>query len=343
MKKRILTGDRPTGPLHLGHYVGSLKNRVKLQDEYETFIMLADVQALTDNFEHPEMLKANIREVVLDYLAVGIDPAKSTIFIQSQIPQIAELTVFFMNLVTLARLERNPTVKDEMKQKGFGANVPLGFLAYPISQAADITFIKADLVPVGVDQVPMIEQTREIVRKFNELYPLTSSGQVVLVEPEALVGEVERLPGTDGKAKMSKSLGNVINLSDSADEVRKKVMGMYTDPNRVHGDEPGRTEGNPVFIYLDAFVPETRNPKFEIRNKEYQERYKVGKVKDVEVKEFLVEVLEEFLAPIRQRREKFQKEDGLVEKILTEGILKVRGEAKKTLEQVRAAMKINYF
>ncbi len=244
--KRILTGDRPTGRLHLGHYVGSLKNRVKLQHEYETFIMVADVQALTDNFEHPQKLGENIREVVLDYLSVGIDPEISTIFIQSQVPQIAELTVFFMNLVTLARLERNPTVKDEMKQKGYGANVPLGFLAYPVSQAADITFLKADLVPVGVDQVPMIEQTREIVRKFNELYG------AVLVEPKALVGEVERLPGTDGKAKMSKSLGNVINLSDSSETVKEQVMGMYTDPARIHGDEPGIVTNNPVFIYLAA-------------------------------------------------------------------------------------------
>lgn len=335
--KRILTGDRPTGRLHLGHYVGSLKNRVKLQHEYETFIMVADVQALTDNFEHPQKLGENIREVVLDYLSVGIDPEISTIFIQSQVPQIAELTVFFMNLVTLARLERNPTVKDEMKQKGYGANVPLGFLAYPVSQAADITFLKADLVPVGVDQVPMIEQTREIVRKFNELYG------AVLVEPKALVGEVERLPGTDGKAKMSKSLGNVINLSDSSETVKEQVMGMYTDPARIHGDEPGIVTNNPVFIYLDAFVPETRNPKHEIRNKEYKEKYKKGTIKDVEVKEFLIEVLEEFLEPIRRRRDKFEKEQGLVEKILKEGTDKAREEAEKTLKEVKTAMKINYF
>ncbi len=331
--KRILTGDRPTGRLHLGHYVGSLKNRVKLQDEYETFIMVADVQALTDNFEHPEKLSENIREVVLDYLSVGIDPEKSTIFIQSKVPQIAELTVFYMNLVTLARLERNPTVKDEMKQKGYGANVPLGFLAYPVSQAADITFLKADLVPVGVDQVPMIEQTREIVRKFNELY-----GKV-LVEPEALVGEVERLPGTDGKAKMSKSLGNVINLSDDSQTVRKQVMAMYTDPARVHGDEPGKVEGNSVFIYLDAFGSENQSAKI----KEYKEKYKKGTVKDVEVKEFLVDVLEEFLEPIRKRRAEFEKQPGLVEKILKEGTEKAKVEAQKTLDEVKRAMKIDYF
>lgn len=333
-RKRILTGDRPTGRLHLGHYVGSLKNRVRLQDEYETFIMIADVQALTDNFEHPEKLKDNIREVVLDYLSVGIDPGKSTIFIQSQIPEIAELTVFYMNLVTLARLERNPTVKDEMKQKGFGANVPLGFLAYPVSQAADITIFRADLVPVGVDQVPMIEQTREIVRKFNELY-----GRV-LVEPEALVGEVERLPGTDGSAKMSKSVGNVINLSDSAEEVKKKVMSMYTDPKRIHGDEPGNVTNNPVFIYLDAF---SRSEKSKSKVKELKDRYTKGTVKDVEVKEFLVSVLEEFLEPIRKKRAEYEKQDGLVESILKEGTEKARVEAKKTMDEVRSAMKLNYF
>ncbi len=333
MKKRILTGDRPTGRLHLGHYVGSLRNRVKLQDEYETFIMVADVQALTDNFEHPEKLKENIREVVLDYLSVGIDPAKATIFVQSKVPEIAELTVFYMNLVTLARLERNPTVKDEMKQKGYGSNVPLGFLAYPVSQAADITFLKADLVPVGVDQVPMIEQTREIVRKFNELY-----GKV-LVEPEALVGEVERLPGTDGKAKMSKSLGNVINLADDSETIRKQVMGMFTDPNRVHGDEPGETEKNPVFVYLRAFADRGQSEKVA----EIESKYKKGDIKDVEVKEFLVEVLEEFLEPIRKKREEFERQKDLVDRILEEGTRKAREEAKKTLAEVKQAMKIDYF
>ncbi|MDP2632804.1 MAG: tryptophan--tRNA ligase [Candidatus Curtissbacteria bacterium] len=331
--KRILTGDRPTGRLHLGHYVGSLKNRVKLQHDYETFIMLADVQAMTDNFEHPEKLEENIRQVVLDYLSVGIDPKVSTIFIQSKIPEIAELTVFYMNLVTLARLQRNPTVKDEMKQKGFGANVPLGFLAYPVSQAADITFLKADLVPVGVDQIPMIEQTREIVRKFNELY-----GHV-LIEPEALVGEVERLPGTDGKSKMSKSLGNVINLSDDSATVKKKVMSMYTDPNRIHGDEPGKVDGNPVFTYLDAFAGES----YKSQVISYKEKYEKGTIKDVEVKEFLVQVLEEFLEPIRKRRAEFEAQPDLIDKILKEGTEKARKEAQETLNLVKHAMKIDYF
>ena len=337
MKKRILTGDRPTGRLHLGHYVGSLKNRVKLQYEYETFVLIADVQALTDNFEHPEVLAKNIREVCLDYLAIGIDPKVSTIFIQSQVPEIAELTVFFMNLVTLARLQRNPTVKDEMKQKSFGANVPLGFLAYPVSQAADITCVRANLVPVGVDQVPMIEQTREIVRRFNELYGS------VLVEPEALVGEIARLPGTDGKEKMSKTAGNVINLSDDSATVKKKVMGMYTDPKRVHGDEPGDVEGNPVFIYLDAFIKETEGQRDrESKLEQYKERYREGKIKDVEVKEFLFEVLEEFLQPIRGNRTRFEQDPELVERILKEGTAKARAEAQKTLADVKRAMKVDY-
>jgi len=336
VKKRILTGDRPTGRLHLGHYVGSLANRVKLQRDYETYIMIADVQALTDNYQHPDKLGKNIREVVLDYLSVGIDPKVATIFIQSKIPEIAELTVFYMNLVTLARLERNPTVKDEMKQKGFGANVPLGFLAYPVSQAADITFLKADLVPVGIDQVPMIEQTREIVRKFNDLY-----GKV-LVEPEALVGEIERLPGIDGKAKMSKSLGNVINLSDSTEVVRKQVMSMYTDPNRVHGNEAGNIN-NPVFIYLRVFGKESGVKNYDLRIKNYEKKYKEGQVQDVEVKEFLVEVLEGFLAPIRKKRDKFEKDQGLVEQILKEGAQKARAEAQKTLDEVKRAMKLDYF
>ena len=250
MKKRILTGDRPTGKLHLGHLVGSLQNRVNLQDEYEQFVMIADVQALTDNFTEPQKVRENVREVALDYLAVGIDPDKTTILIQSLIPEIAELTVYYLNLVTLERVLRNPTVKDEIKQKGFGKQIPAGFAVYPVSQAADITFCKANLVPVGEDQVPMIEQTREIVRKFNSLY-----GEV-LVEPEALVGKIKRLPGTDGGAKMSKSLGNCIYLSDPADEVTKKVMSMYTDPKRVHPTDPGTVEGNPVFVYHYPFNPD---------------------------------------------------------------------------------------
>lgn len=331
--KRILTGDRPTGKLHLGHYVGSLKNRVKLQDQYEQFVMIADVQALTDNFDNPQKVRDSVRELTLDYLAVGIDPRKTTIFIQSLIPEIAELTVFYLNLVTLARLERNPTVKDEMKQKGFGSDVPVGFVAYPISQAADITFLKADLVPVGEDQLPMIEQTREIVRKFNSLY------SNVLKEPEALVGEFGRLIGTDGSAKMSKSLGNVIYLSDSAQEVDKKVMNMYTDPNRIHPTDPGKVEDNPVFIYLDAFGAEDDQAQIT----ELKDRYKMGQVGDIEVKRFLVQVLNNFLEPIRIRRAEYQSQPELIYKILKEGSMRARQEAQKTMEQVRKAMKINYF
>ena len=269
MKKRILTGDRPTGRLHLGHYVGSLQNRVKLQDEYDQFVMVADVQALTDNFEEPQKVRENVKELVLDYLSVGIDPSKTTILIQSLIPEIAELTVFYLNLVTLERVLRNPTVKDEIKQKGFGQNIPAGFAMYPVSQAADITIFNASLVPVGEDQLPMIEQTREIVRKFNSLY-----GQV-FVEPEALLGQVKRLPGTDGNTKMGKSLGNCIYLSDSEQELKKKVVSMYTDPNRIHPTDPGKVEGNPVFIYHDVFNPD----KTEVED--LKKRYKEGKVGDV--------------------------------------------------------------
>ncbi len=244
----VLTGDRPTGPLHLGHYVGSLANRLVLQDRYKQFVMIADVQALTDNYENPQKVRDNVLQVALDYLAVGIDPQKTTIFIQSLIPQIAELTVLYLNFVTLARLKRNPTVKTEIKQKGYGESIPVGFMAYPVSQAADITFLKATLVPVGEDQLPMIEQTNEIVRTFNRLYHCD-----VLKEAQALVPPIARLPGTDGQAKMGKSLGNAIFLSDTADVVRQKVMSMYTDPNHLRVSDPGKVEGNPVFSYLDAF------------------------------------------------------------------------------------------
>src|SRR3990167_11329355 len=261
-KNRILTGDRPTGRLHLGHYVGSLQNRVKLQDEYDQLVMIADVQALTDNFADPQKVRDNVQELVLDYLAVGIDPSKTTIFIQSLVPEIAELTVYFLNLVTLERVLRNPTVKDEIKQKGYGKHIPAGFAVYPVSQAADITFCKADLVPVGEDQLPMIEQTREIVRRFNSLY-----GEV-LVEPEALLSDFPRLPGTDGQTKMSKSIGNVINLSDSAEVVYKKVMQMYTDPTRIHATDIGNVENNTVFIYNDAFNPNKR--EVEILKEKYK-------------------------------------------------------------------------
>lgn len=338
MKKRILTGDRPTGKMHLGHYVGSLKNRVKLQDSleeglplYDQFVMIADVQALTDNFEHPEKVRESVKEVLLDYLAVGIDPEKTTIFIQSMIPEIAELTVFYLNLVTLERVLRNPTVKDEIKQKGFGKNIPAGFAMYPVSQAADITIFNANLVPVGEDQLPMIEQTREIVRKFNSLY-----GEI-FVEPEALLGEVRRLPGLDGSSKMSKSLGNAIYLSDSEEELRKKVMSMYTDPTRIHATDPGRVEGNPVFIYHDTFNPN------EAEVQDLKERYQKGQVGDIEVKEKLFNALNELLTPIREKRREFEGKDELLDQILKEGTAKAREVAKETMSKVRSAMKINYF
>lgn len=327
-KKRILTGDRPTGPLHLGHYVGSLKNRVKLQDEYDQYVLIADVQALTDNFANPEKVNNNLRELVYDYLSVGIDPNKSTIFVQSLIPEIAELTVFYLNLVTLERVLRNPTVKAEIQEKGLEKNLPAGFAMYPISQAADITSVNAHLVPVGEDQLPMIEQTREIVRKFNSLY-----GEV-LVEPEALLGDVRRLPGTDGNSKMGKSLGNTINLSDEPATVIKKVMGMYTDPNRLHPTDPGNPEGNPVFIYLEAF--DTDRNEVE----DYKKRYREGKVGDVEVKERLAEVLNAFLAPIHEKRAGISPEE--VETILKEGTQKARQTASETMAKVRAVMKIDY-
>lgn len=330
-KKRILTGDRPTGKMHLGHFVGSLKNRVKLQDSYDQFVMVADVQALTDNFEHPEKVRANIKEVLLDYLAVGIDPKKTTILVQSEIPEIAELTVFYLNLVTLERVLRNPTVKDEIKQKGFGQSVPAGFAMYPVSQAADITAFNAHLVPVGADQLPMIEQTREIVRRFNVLY-----GKV-FNEPEALVGEVKRLPGIDGQEKMGKSLGNAIYLSDSESELKKKVMGMYTDPKRVHPTDPGKVEGNPVFVYHEVFNPD----KAEVADLE--KRYREGKVGDIEVKEKLFAALNKFLKPIRERRVEFSKDESKLDRILKEGTAKAQEVARQTMKEVRHAMKIDYY
>lgn len=329
-KKRILTGDRPTGRLHLGHYVGSLVNRVKLQEEYETFILIADVQALTDHFEHPEILQQNIREVTKDYLAVGIDPGRSTIFIQSMIPEIAELAVYYLNLVTVARLQRNPTVKDEMQQKGFEQNLPAGFLVYPVHQAADITIFNADLVPVGKDQLPMIEQTVEIVRRFNALYAQ------VLVEPQAKVGEFARLPGIDGQAKMSKSLGNAIYLADDAKTVEAKVMRMYTDPTRLRATDPGHIEGNPVFVYHDAFNPN----KEEVAD--LKERYVQGKVGDVEVKKKLAKALNAFLDPIRERRAEYDRDEKAIDEILKEGTRRARAVAQETMRQVRRAMKIDY-
>ncbi len=344
--KIILTGDRPTGKLHIGHYVGSLKQRARLQEtgEFkEIFIMIADAQALTDNFDNPEKIRQSITNVALDYLGVGIDPAKSTIFIQSQIPELTELTMYYMNLVTLARLQRNPTVKAEIQQRNFESNIPAGFLCYPISQASDITAFKATTVPVGEDQAPMIEQTREIVRKFNEIYA------PVLVEPEILLSSNKsclRLPGTDGKAKMSKSLGNCIYLSDSADEVKKKVMSMYTDPTHIRVADPGHVEGNTVFTYLDAFCT---NEQFERHLPEYanldelKEHYQKGGLGDVKIKRFLNEVLQEELEPIRKRREEYAKDIPAVYEMLQKGCETAQAKAAQTLSEVKKAMRIDYF
>lgn len=328
--KRILTGDRPTGKLHLGHYVGSLANRVKLQHEYETFILLADVQALTDNYETPEKIKENIREVVLDYLSVGLDPKLVTIFIQSQVPAIAELTIFYANLVSVARLARNPTVKTEMKQKGIEETVPLGFFMYPVSQAADITCVNADLVPVGKDQLPMIEQTQEIVDKFNNLYGKT------LTRPEALVGGVPTLVGIDGQTKMSKSLNNAIYLADSEEEVKNKVMRMYTDPTRIHPTDIGHIENNPVFLYHDTFNAD----KSEVQD--LKDKYQKGQVADVVVKEKLAHALNQFLTPIREKRNKFAQEKNLVEDIVKNGTQKAKEETELTLQKVKAAMGLTF-
>jgi tryptophanyl-tRNA synthetase len=329
--QRILTGDRPTGRLHIGHYVGSLRNRVALQREFDTYVLLADVQALTDNADNPAKVRASILEVALDYLAVGIDPQAATLVIQSLVPEIAELTIYLLNLVTVSRLERNPTVKDEIKQKGFERSVPAGFFVYPVSQAADIAAFKADLVPVGADQVPMVEQTVEIVRRFNRTYGQT------LVEPRALVPEVSRLPGIDGNGKMGKSLGNAIYLSDSADEVRRKVMAMYTDPNHLRASDPGTVEGNPVFAYLDAFDPDGATLE------ELKAHYRRGGLGDVVVKRRLADVLESVLAPIRARRAEFAGDPGAVMALLREGTARGRAVAAETLDEVRRAMQLDYF
>ncbi len=330
MKKRILTGDRPTGPLHLGHYVGSLKARTEFQSEYDEYILIADVQALTDNFKTPEKVRKNVLEVALDYLSIGINPEKATIVLQSLVPEIAELTVYFLNLVTVSRLERNPTIKSEIKEKGFEKNVPAGFLMYPVSQAADIAVFGAHFVPVGEDQLPMIEQAREIIGRFNRLYGKT------LIEPKEILSDFPRLPGIDGKMKMSKSLGNVINLCDSPDIVSKQVMKMYTDPARIHATDPGHIEGNPVFIYHDAFNPDKKAVE------EMKERYCKGKISDVEVKRKLAEALNNFLEPIRKKRKEYQKDLGEVEKIIFKGTEKGRETAAQTLSNVRKAMKIDY-
>lgn len=331
MKKRILTGDRPTGPLHLGHYVGSLQNRVELQHEYDTYILIADMQALTDNADEPERVRRNILEVALDYLAVGIDPSASTIVIQSLVPEIPELTMYYLNLVTVSRLQRNPTVKEEMKQKGFESNVPAGFLTYPVSQAADITAFQADLVPVGADQLPMIEQTVEIVKKFNKTYG------PVLVEPRPMIPKIARLPGTDGQSKMGKSLGNAVFLSDPQDVVAKKIKTMFTDPKHVHAEDPGTVEGNPVFSYLDAFDPDTQAVE------RLKQRYRAGGLGDVTVKKRLVEVIENFLEPIRERRAEYAKDPAQVMRILREGTDRGRDVTSQTLALVRKAMKLDYF
>jgi len=331
-KHIILTGDRPTGPLHLGHYVGSLRQRVELQHKHKQFVIIADAQAFTDNAENPEKVRKNILEVALDYLAVGIDPKVTTIFIQSLVPELAELTMYYLNLVTVSRLQRNPTVKDEIKQRGFGASIPAGFLAYPVSQAADITAFKADLVPVGEDQLPMIEQTNEVVRSFNRIYQCS-----VLVEAKALLSNVSRLPGTDGKGKMSKSLGNVISLSDSADEVHQKVKTMYTDPKHLRVEDPGTVEGNPVFAYLDAFDPDKEALAA------MKDHYRRGGLGDCKVKRRLQEVLAAEFDPIRARREKFAKDPDAVMRILKEGTEAARKVAADTLDEVRKAMHIDYF
>lgn len=335
-KEILLTGDRPTGNLHIGHYIGSLKNRVKLQNsgKYDPYIMIADTQALTDNARNPEKIRNSLIQVALDYLAVGLDPNKSTIYVQSQIPALFELTAYYMDLVTVARLERNPTVKTEIKQKDFKDSIPVGFLNYPVSQAADITAFKATIIPVGDDQEPMLEQTREIVRTFNRVYNTD-----ILVEPKGYFPPKGqgRLPGLDGNAKMSKSLGNAIYLADDAKTVQKKVMSMYTDPNHIHVEDPGKIEGNTVFTYLDVFDPD------KDKVAELKEEYQKGGLGDVKIKRYLNKVLEAELAPIRERREKFAQDEDAVYEMLLEGSKKANKVANKTLQQVRDAIGLNYF
>ena len=346
MSKVILTGDRPTGRLHVGHYVGSLKRRVELQNsgEYDkVFIMIADAQALTDNADNPEKVRQNVIEVALDYMACGLDPAKSTLFIQSQIAELCELSFYYMNLVTVSRLQRNPTVKSEIQMRNFETSIPVGFFTYPISQAADITAFKATTVPVGEDQSPMIEQTREIVHKFNSVYGET------LVEPKILLPDNEaclRLPGIDGKAKMSKSLGNCIYLAEDPKDIKKKVMSMFTDPNHIRIEDPGSLEGNTVFTYLDAFCNDQHFEEYlpDYKNlDELKEHYQRGGLGDVKVKKFLNDVLQEELEPIRKRREELQKDIPYVYEVLKKGSEAARETAAQTLHEVRDAMKINYF
>lgn len=330
-KQIILTGDRPTGQLHLGHYVGSLENRVKLQDTHKQFVMIADMQALTDNADNPQKVRDNVIEVAMDYLAVGLDPSKTTMFIQSAIPELNELTMFYLNLVSVARLQRNPTVKNEMQQKGFGADVPAGFLMYPVSQAADITAFKAHLVPVGEDQLPVIEQTNEIVRKFNSIY-----GEV-LVETKGVLSSHTRLAGLDGKAKMSKSLGNAIYLADDADSLKKKVFSMFTDPEHIRVEDPGKVEGNMVFSYLDVFGTN----KAEIE--EMKAHYQRGGLGDMKVKRYLLDVLEAKFAPIRDKRQEVAKDKAQVMEMIRQGSIAAKQVAAQTLDDVRNAIGVNYF
>ncbi len=346
MKKIILTGDRPTGRLHVGHYVGSLKERVRLQNsnEYdEIYIMIADAQALTDNAEHPEKVRQNIMQVALDYLAVGLDPEKSTLFIQSMVPQLTELTFYYMNLVTVSRVQRNPTVKAEIQMRGFETSIPVGFFCYPISQAADITAFHATVVPVGEDQMPMLEQCKEIVHKFNSVYGETlTDPQIKLPDNSSCL----RLPGIDGKAKMSKSLGNSIYLSEEPEEIRKKVMSMFTDPNHLRVEDPGQVEGNPVFIYLDAFSRPEHFAEFlpEYQNlDELKDHYRRGGLGDVKVKKFLNNVMQAELAPIRERRKYWEQRLPEVYEILWQGSRVAEKKAAQTLKEVRHAMKIDYF
>lgn len=346
MKSVILTGDRPTGRLHLGHYVGSLNNRVKIQNEGsfdEMYIMIADAQALTDNFDNPNKVRNNVIEVALDYLAAGLDPDKVNIFIQSEVPALTELTFYYTNLVTLSRLQRNPTVKNEIKLRGFEKSIPVGFLNYPISQAADITAFKATTIPVGDDQLPMIEQTKEIVKTFNRIYGPT------LIEPNALLPKNElecRLPGTDGKAKMSKSLGNCIYLSDSEEQIKKKIMSMYTDPNHIKITDPGKIEGNVVFTYLSVFATDEQVKKYlpsydglEMLKKQYQQ----GGVGDITIKKLLNSIIQEKLKPIREKRQELENNIDYVYEVLKKGTIKAQQRANETLNEVKKAMKLNYF
>lgn len=342
-RKTILTGDRPTGKLHLGHYAGSLRNRVELQNsgKYDMYVFIADMQALTDNAKNPQKIRDNIIEVALDYLSVGLDPEKTCIFVQSQIPALSELTMYYMNLVSLARLKRNPTIKSEIKERGFGETIPVGFLTYPISQAADITAFDADLVPVGEDQAPILEQDIEIVRTFNSIYGKT------LKEPKQLTPEnvCKRLPGIDGKNKMSKSLGNCIYLSDTPEEVTKKVMTMYTDPNHIRVEDPGDTKNNPVFMYLEAFSTDEHFAKYlpEFKNLEdLKTHYEQGGVGDVKIKKFLANVLNDVLTPIRERRAIYENNIEAVYKMLEEGSKKARAKSEEVLTRVRKAIGVEY-